>query len=485
MIEKRGKKPIIRMLQDDEIDRIHLSTLDLLEKVGLYSDSQTILNVFRNGGANVDLSRKTIKIPRHIVEESIKKVPREVKFFGRGSKHDLVISSYETHFGMGGTPVPFVRDIETGEIRRSRIKDVEDSARVGDFLPNMDFIMTTAAACDVPSELEYEYEWEALLTNSEKPIIYVALGSRSSRNIIKMLATVAGDIKNLRKRPIAGLYADLESPLYFPEYNDNIIEFAKVGIPIALGAAAHTGVTAPVTLAGALVMSNAMNLSAITLTQLVNPGTPVIYAAEVNAVDPWTLKIPYGDPERAITTSIVNAQLADYYGFPTFGYAGCADSKLPDAQAGAEVMMHTLMSALSRINFIHDCGYLASGNVGSLEMAVICDEIISIVTRIARGIEVNDETLAMEVMREVGPKGSFLSHKHTAKWLRQEIFIPKLFDRKSLEEWMKTGKKDISSVAREKAIKILKEHHPDPLSKEIKQEIKEIIEQSKCFINPP
>jgi trimethylamine--corrinoid protein Co-methyltransferase len=431
MREKRKKGLIIRMLTDDEIERIHLATLDLLEQVGLYSDSQRILNLFHNSGADVDLNRKTIKLPRYIVEESIKKAPKEVKFFGRNSKQDLVINSHATHFGMGGTPVPFVRDIETGEVRRSIKKDVEDAARIGDFLPNMDFLMTTAAATDVPPELEYEYEWEALLINSEKPIIYVALGSQSSRNILKMLAAVAGGFENLRKKPIAGLYADLESPLYFPEYNENIIEFAKVGVPVALGAAAHTGMTAPVTLAGALVMSNAMNLSAITLTQLVNPGTPVIYAAEVNAVDPWTLRIPYGDPERAITTSVLNSQLAEYYGLPTFGYAGCSDSKLPDAQAGAEVMMHTLMSALSGISFIHDCGYLASGNVGSLEMAVICDEIISLASWITRGMEVNDETLALDVIREVGPKGSFLSHKHTAKWFRQEIFIPKLFNRKS------------------------------------------------------
>jgi trimethylamine--corrinoid protein Co-methyltransferase len=477
--DKRKKGLIIRMLQDDEIERIHLSTLDLLEQVGLYSDSETIMKVFLNGGADVDLNKKTIKIPRHIVEESIKKAPKQVKFFGRNSKHDLVVSGREAHFGMGGTPVPFVRDIETGEIRQATRKDVEDAARLGDFLPNMAFLMTTAAALDVPSELEYEYEWEALLNNTEKPIIYVALGSRCSRNVLKMLAAAAGGIENLRKKPIAGLYADLESPLYFPKYNENIIEFAKVGVPVALGAAAHTGMTAPVTLAGALVMSNAMNLSAITLTQLVNPGTPVIYAAEVNAVDPWTLRIPYGDPERAITTSVVNAQLSDYYGLPTFGYSGCADSKLPDAQAGAEVMMLTLMSALSGINLIHDCGYLASGSVGSLEMVIICDEIISMVSRIVRGIDVNDETLAMDVMREVGPKGSFLSHKHTLKFFAEEIFIPKLFDRKSAEEWTKAGKKDIGRVAREKAMKILKEHHPEPLSKETKQEIKEIIEQAK------
>jgi len=479
MSEGRKRGLVIRMLEDEEIERIHLSTLDLLENVGLYSDSKRILDIFSSGGAQVDYNKQTIRIPRDIIKQSLRKAPKQVKFYGRSSKYDLIVEGQEAHFGIGGTPVPNVSDLETRDIRRSVKKDVEDAARLGDALPNMSFLMTTAAALDVPPELEYEHEWDALISNSEKPIICAAPGARSSRNVLKMLAAVVGSLEDLGKRPVAGLYADLESPLYFPKYNENIVEFSEVGVPVALGAAAHAGLTAPVTMAGAVVMSNAMNLAAITLTQLVSPGTTVVYAAEVNVIDPWTLRIPYGDPERAMTTSVVNAQLSEYYGLPTFGYSGCADSKLPDAQAGAEVMMLTLMSSLSGINLIHDCGYLASGTVGSLEMAVICDEIISIVSRIVRGFDVNNETLAVDVIREVGPKGSFLAHKHTARFMRREIFVPKLFDRSSVEEWKKAGNKDIGRIARERAIRILKEHHPEPLSEDTQREIKEILKQAQ------
>jgi len=164
---------------------------------------------------------------------------------------------------------------------------------------------------------------------------------------------------------------------------------------------------------------------------------------------------------------------------PTFGFAGPSDSKLPDAQAGAEAMQMALMNGLAGVNLCHDCGYLAGGSVGSMEMAVICDDVLGNVLRIIKGTEVTDETLAVDVIKEVGPEGNFLGHKHTLKHIRDELHIPTLFDRNPEAAWVKAGSKPLHQVAKEKAQKILKEHHPQPLPSDIQTKLSEIVMQAE------
>ncbi len=238
------------------------------------------------------------------------------------------------------------------------------------------------------------------------------------------------------------------------------------------------GATAPVTLAGAAVLSNAENLAALTLTQLVNPSSPFVLCAYVTLMDPRTGRCAYGSPEFALG-NVVNAELASYYDLPSFGWGGCSDSKIPDAQAGAEVMMNALVAALSGTNLIHDCGYLAGGSIGSLEMAVICDEVVGMVKRIVRGFEVNRETLAIDVIESVGPGNHFLSHPHTLKHVEKEVYMSRLFDRSSEVRWTKTGRKDIRVVAKERVKKILRGHQPPPLTLETQKKMRRIIGEAE------
>jgi trimethylamine--corrinoid protein Co-methyltransferase len=463
------------LINQREIEDIHSATLEVLENIGLYVDSELIKNIFLDSGADFEEKESIVKIPPHLVKEALSKAPRQLKLCGRNQKYDIFVDDKHVHFGMGGTPVPYIRDIYTGEFRRPTRKDMAEATRLGDALPNMAFMMTIAGAFDVPYEMEYEYEWEILFNNTEKPIVYAAPSARTCETVLEMASIIAGDVKKMQRRPSIAVYSDLTAPLYFHKANENIVIFAKAGMPVIIGAAAHTALSSPVTMGGSLVISNAENLASVVLTQLVKPGTPVVYAAEVNAVDPITGRIPYGDPERAISTGPVNVQLAEFYDLPTFGYAGCTDAKIPDAQAGAEVMMLSLMSALSGVNLIHDCGYLASGSVGSMEMAVICDEVINVVKRIIKGFEVNEETLAIDVIKEIGPRGSFLTHKHTLKHVRDEIYRPKLFDRSFERTWIKAGKRDILKVANSRVKKILAEPRPEPLPEDIQQMLRDTV----------
>jgi trimethylamine--corrinoid protein Co-methyltransferase len=469
----------LRFLSRKQVEGIHVATLEVLEKVGLRSASQQILEIFGRGGAEVDHKDRRVRIPQHIVEESLTKAPKQIVLCGRNPDHDILLEDSRVYYGLGGTPTPFIRDLETGENRRPTKKDFADATRLGDALPNMSFIMSIAGAFDVPYEVEYEHEWEALFNNTEKPIVYSAPSAYSARKVLEMGAAVVGGPDELKKRPIMCLYSETISPLSIAMANENMIEFAKAGVPITQGPAPMVGATGPGTVIGSFVIANTENLAALTLSQLVNPGTPFLYAGWVTVMDPISCRTVYGAPEMALSTGVLNAQMAEYYGLPTFGFAGPSDSKLPDAQAGAEAMQMALMNGLAGVNLCHDCGYLAGGSVGSMEMAVICNDVLGNVLRIVRGTEVNDETLAVEVIKQVGPEGNFLGHKHTLKHIRDELHIPTIFDRNPETAWVKAGSKPLHQVAKEKAQKILKQHYPQPLPRDVQAKLSEIVKQAE------
>ena len=468
-----------------EAKKIHVATLEVLESTGMHCPSEKIIKVFEEGGAEVDRDNKRVRIPQHLVHEALQKVPHQIVFCGRNPANDILLEAGRVYFGMGGTPVPYIRDLATGEIRRPTKKDMEEATRLGDALPNMRFLMSIAGAFDVPYQVEYLHEFEVLFNNTEKPILYSAPGEYTCKRVLEMASAIAGNPEELRKRPTLTLYAETSSPLAFSAPNENIIEFAKWGVPFVNGATPMCGASAPMTLAGAMVVGNAENLATLTLAQLVRAHTPVVYSGWACVMDPITGRFAYGAPEFAMGVNALNMAMAKYYDLPSYGFGGCTDSKTPDAQAGAEVMMNCLVAGMSGVSLIHDCGYLAGGSVGSMEMAVIDDEIIGYVQRILRGIDVNDETLAVDVIKAVGPGGHFMSQKHTLDHVKKELYIPTLFDRASEVTWAREGKKQICEISREKAKKILKEHRPKPLPSDTKQKMTEIIRQAERELVTP
>jgi len=252
-------------------------------------------------------------------------------------------------------------------------------------------------------------------------------------------------------------------------------------LPVLIAAAPQSGSTAPATLAGLLVQQNAEILSSIVILQSVaDPGkkVPAIYGTAPATFDQRHGTMVYGCPESAMI-NVASSQIAKYYGLPCRGTAGTTESKLPDMQAGYEAMMTLLMTAMSGCNIIVNAtgGALCPGiDAMSLEKAVIDNEIAAHVSRILNGITVNDETLAVDVIREVGPEGHYLSHRHTLKHFTSEHPMPKISDRKPIDQWLKDHDQDIRSKAREEAKKILLTHHPEPLDRGIERQLDEIIE---------
>jgi len=484
VVQRGPKSGHLRFLTNDEARDIHIASLEILETVGMHCPSNRIMKIFQDAGAWVDAKEKRIRIPQSLIEEALKKTPKEIVFCGRNPENDILLEDSRVYFGMGGTPVPYIRDIETGQMRRPTKKDFADATRLGDALPNIKFLMTISGAYDVPYEVEYIHEFEALFNNTTKPILYSTPGAYAAQKVLEMATTIAGGREELRRRPILALYTETVSPLSFSEVNENMIEFAKAGIPVSNGPMPMCGASGPITLAGTAVQSNAESLAAITLCQLVNPHTPIIYTGWVCAIDPRTSRCAYGSPEFAMGTSIFNTTMGRYYQIPTYGFGGCSDSKLPDAQAGAEVMMNGMLAALGGTNLIHDCGYLAGGSIGSMEMAVICNEIIGMIMKIIQGVQINEETLAVDVIKNVGPGGHYMSQKHTLQHVR-ELYTPTLFDKESEVTWTKAGSKDIRTQAQTKAQQYLREHTPTPLPTHIQQRLREIVKEAEKQLVKP
>jgi len=384
---------LLSMLTHDAVQEIHATSLDILEQVGIMTKSQRIVHTFRDHGADLDPEDGSIKIPNELVKDALKKVPKETRLYGRNPSNELILERGRVYFGLGGTPLDQIVDLESGKPRASTKKDVEDATRLGDSLRNYAFIMSIGGAFDAQLGTQHLHELETVFANTEKFVVWALPGAYNAKQAIKMASVVVGGMEELRRKPILSCYSESISPLNFSTENEDLIEFATAGMPVFFTGCPMMGVTGPATVSGTYALGNAETLAGLTLSQLVNPGTPFVYGPGVGVADLRNLRFSFAAPEYAMG-HIIQSQMAEFYQIPTFGWGGCPDSKLADAQAGAEAMLMSLMSALSGTNMIHCCGYLSGSQYGSMEMAVICDEIAGMIQRLLAGVDVDKESLA-------------------------------------------------------------------------------------------
>lgn len=455
--------PYSTLLTQAQVEEVHGTSIRILEEIGVSTDSQAILKICEEAGARVDDKSRRIRISREMVENALKMAPRKVTLYGRDPRNDMVLEEGKVCFGFGGTGVPYIRDLETETIRTPTKKDVEDGSRLGDALPGISFILVLSSASDCPGEVQYLHELEAKYNNTMKPILHPAPGARFARRLLEMAETVAGGTEEFKKRPMIAVFSENVSPLFYSSDTENIIEFAKLKAPIVLLPAPSLGSTGPGTMIGTFCLANAESLFGVVLSQLANPGAPVVIGPALGIMDMRTTRACYADIGNDMGR-IMTAQMARFYGLPSHGQGGCSDAKTPDAQAGAEAMLTALTSAQSGVNMIQNIGTMGGGNLGSFELAVISDEIIGIIERLLKGVNVTRETLAFDVLKEIGPEGEFLSHDHTLAFFRKELYFPKLFNRESVQAWLKQGGRNIFDEAKEKAKEILRHHKVPALS---------------------
>ncbi len=466
-----------KVLSQEQVKQVHYATLDVLSRTGVRIQCEEALKLLKDAECFVE-KEDLVKFPSYLVQWAIDICPEQVLLYDRLGNPKLSLGGYNTYFGLGPTLLSII-DSQTGERRRFLKEDTAKAAKIVDALVNIDWVMGLGTISDSPYEYSDRHEFEAMLKNTIKPIVIWSYTEEGLRDIIEMAAAVAGSLEKLVQKPFIVSYSEPISPLtQDEEAAKKLLLAAQYGIPIIHTPCPQGGATAPATLAGEIVQANAENLSSLVIAQLKREGVPFFMGGVLSIMDMSTASLAYGAPEKDLILSAY-MDIAHYYGIPTWGTAGCTDSKIVDGQAAIEATFSCLFSSLSGANLVHDIGYMESGKTGSLEMIVMVDEIIGYIKRIMRGIRVDEETLATEVIDHVGPGGNFLTHQHTLKHFRDEIWESTLTDRQIYSKWADDGSKTMSDRIRDKVRHILRNHVSQPLSEKAERKIKEIMEQLK------
>jgi len=464
--------PRLNILSKEKLEMIHLATLEVLRRTGVVVKEPEAVNILKKGGCFVDGER--VRFPAHLVEWALRNTPSRVCMCDRNGEPAMFLEENNVYFGTG-SDTPHTSDITTGERRLSKLKDIENVAKTVDYLENISFMMCSGIASDVNTRISDIYHFEAMVNYTEKPIVFTSWSLENMKAIIKMAELVAGGEKQLCNHPFITLYTEPISPLMLGlEATQKVMYMAEKYLPVVFTPAVIMGGTGPVTIAGGLIQGNAEILAGYVLANLISEGTPFIYGGGIFALDMATSLMPYASPEFMLATSALT-DIARYYKLPMFSFAGCSDSNVFDQQASLESALFLLISSLSGGNLVHDVGYINNGLTFSLEQLIVSNEVIGMVRRITGGVEVNEETMALDIINEVGPCGEFLTARHTLDNFRSNFF-PDLISRTKYEIWEEEGKKTLGERANEKAKYILENHTPKPLNDKLRKELHTIVE---------
>jgi len=466
------------VLNEEQVAEIHQAALEVLQRVGLRVESEEFLKIYGEGGAEIDLKNRIVKIPPKLVEEALKVVPRRVVLYGRKPEYEMDLSNAKVYLGTGGAAVQ-VLDLETGEARPTTLKDQADIARLVENLENVHFFQCPVVPRDVPADKLDINSFYAALANTYKPVQESAHSPQTARDVIEMAAMIAGGEKKLRETPFISFVTSwMVSPLKLDVGIAAVLcEVVQHGIPVALSSAPITGSTAPITLAGLLTQVHAEELSGIVLAQLIREGAPVLYGPVPGAGNLRDMSYAGGAIETALL-DVAAVQLAHYIDVPVYSDAGETDSKLPDIQAGYEKAASIILVALAGGNYIHHAAGMMEGMITvAYEQYVIDNDIIGMALRVLQGIEVDRDRLAVEVIERVGPGGNYLIQDHTIKHLRsREFFIPHVANRQGREAWEAGERLDGRERARRRAKEILAPPHENLIPENVDREIRQRFE---------
>ena len=463
----------LEILTPQEVLRLHTTTLDIIEKTGVRFPSKRALDIWEANGAQVDRNTSIVKVKGRIVEEALKLAPSKYELAARSPAQDLPLDGDHVFLGTDGCGVE-VLDIHSGKRRMSAWQDVADIARIGDALEEIAFHWVAVSAQDYPAKTRGLHELRAIWENSTKHAQTESIyNEKEARAAVEMAATIAGGKEALRKRPILSIMQCTAPPLGQDGGSlEAALIGAEAGLPVGFMTMAACLTTGPATLAGTLVVGNAEVISATALIELAYPGTPVFYAAAQTASDLRTGAYTGGGPEDFLFGAAQN-KLADFYNIPLSMGSFATGAKEPNWHAGVENSLSTFMASVVMSDMLLGVGLLHGSRIWSYAQMLMDCEIFSIIHKVMQGIVVDDETLALDVIRNVGPGGNFLSQKHTLKHMR-EIFIPQFMDRRPYNVWEEKHD-DGRDWALEKARKILSTHQPEPLDPAITNELMQII----------
>ncbi len=451
---------LYRVLSDKEISQIHETSIRVFEQIGFEVYYPPALELLHKHGARINADNNRVYVSRELVSRCVKQAPSEFVYYGREPGKNIVMGGKRVHFGTGGLAL-YVLDLERKK-RPSTIGDIASLAQLADKLEYVDFFVIPVYPNDINIDsVDINSYYHAFL-NTGKPVMGGIMNPGGLEEVIGIASTLAGGLDNLRRQPFVGFIASITSPLKLPaEQAELLMNVARHGLPLATSTAPAAGATSPVTLAGTLVQQNAEALMGVLISQLVNPGTPVLYSAVPATMDMRTMSFLMGSIESGLMNAAIT-QMAHYYRLPCYITVGTTDSKLPDAQAAHESATTAMLAALAGGNFIHEAiGLLDGAMTASYAQYIIDNDIVGSCLRTLRGIEINPDTLAFDVIARVGPGGNYLVDKHTVLYMRTESYSPRASDRQQYQRWFDSGSKDSWRKAEEVALQILSEPSPN------------------------
>ena len=458
--------PQFRLLSDKQIEELHFASLQILERTGVTFESQEAIDLLGEAGADVSNPNR-VKIPSYLVEQALRTAPRIITIYTRDGEPAIVLNGMTSHFGAHNALNEYL-DPHTGQKRQCYAEDIAAMARVIDALPNIEWSYIVSSYTTVPAAIADKVAILQAILNTSKPIAYCLVDVPRLKEVLDICSMVAGGEKQLQAKPFLIGSSEPVTPLVQgKEAMEKSLLCAERGIPNFVYSGLLAGATAPATFPAVLAVGNAEFLSQLVVIQLKKPGAPVIYGSIPLIMDMKTTIASYGAPEAGFLVTAAT-ELGHYYKLPVFGKAGNTDADIVDPQAATEATYQILLSALSGADFIHGLGEMNEGRMASPEFAVLGSEIIDMVKVLMQGMDIDDETLPLDLIEHVGPRGAYLSEKHTLKHFRK-FWVPTVFDRSIVKN---ESTKRCGELLKEKTIEILRTHQPKPLPEELVKELK-------------
>jgi len=469
----------VRILTETEIRAIHTNTMRILRDTGVMVHHTEALELLRQAGAEVKKDKKIARLPKGLVMDSIERAGKKYVLYGRNPEQiarfgygDFVLMSSPGQYSW--------IDTDSGQRRAATVHDAHEAIKLGDALGNITIVGSMAQPEGISETWRDVFLTAELVKGTGKPTRCWVRNGKTARYILEIYRTVAGGEKALRDKPMIEAFLEPISPLQLPTDGLDIVrEFARAGQPVSIGPMAMTSGTAPATLAGTLSQENAEILAGLVVTQLFAPGTPITYGGIPHIMDPRTSICSFGSPEQGLM-AVAMLQMARFYGLPVYVNVGLTDAKVPDAQAGIEKGTSLLLAALAGADTFGHCGICGTDHAGSLVWLYLDDALMDYVKRITRGFAVDAETLAADVIHQVGPGGNFLAEEHTVRYFRKELWpAGPVWTRQSWDGWADGGRSSMDDRIKEQVEQILSEHEPEPLEAGLAKEVDAIVKAAE------
>ncbi|KPL06766.1 hypothetical protein AMJ86_07310 [bacterium SM23_57] len=471
-------RPVLTVISEQEITRILDEALDVLTQVGLLIEHPTVVEWLMAAGATLKGNPPRTCIPCDLVETCLKSAPSEIKIYDRDGNDSMQLSGFNVHFDPGSAALNIL-DWKNNMIRKPTSHDAVEFHKLTEVLPNFAAQSTGVIPDDVPREIADRWRLFIALQHCQKPIVTGTFAPESWKPMVDMLAAIRGGRKELKEKPLAIFDVCPSPPLTWSHLGcQTLIDGAKDNIPVEFVSMPLAGATAPVTLAGALVQHTEETLGGVVITQVISPGTPVIYGGSPAVFDMREGTTPMGAVETMMIDVAYN-QIGKHLNLPTHAYMGLSDAKRVDAQAGLESGTGAMLATLAGINVVSGAGMMDFESCQSLIKLVIDHDICGMALRLVRGIKFRDNLLAEDLRGDLSSGDIFLTSPLTLSAFHEEQYIPSnVIDRKNLSEWERTGSKTLDIRAKQRVEHLLDSYESKPLENKLVTEFREIMASS-------